>query len=351
MPRRPGFKVMAIQFGEEVEDMKALESSLSITAGGSLQLSNGFRLNLVGSNSGIRLSDITLGRELGRGASSKVLEGTHNDTGQKLAVKMLTNVHDAELRKQLKAELAFMNEINHAACPFLNQIYDSYFADDSCYLVVEFCSNGPLDSALEKRGPMPEHTLSFTVRCIFLGLNYLFQCAVLHRDMKPANCLISDEGTVKISDFGSSKKLGGEDDGIDNAMLPGTFTGTLRYMSPERLQGERYSWPGDIWSAGLIMLECAYGKHPYTTLGDKAGFLEMSEYTRSSPTPPMPQAPYQYSEAADEFAQMCLQKDPCQRPAPIFLVNEQSVDDSHPFILQYKELGPEAVREWLGLES
>jgi serine/threonine protein kinase len=54
-------------------------------------------------------------------------------------------------------------------------------------------------------------------------------------------------------------------------------------------QGERYSWPGDVWSAGLIMLECAYGRHPYTSLGDKCGFLEMTEYTRTCPTPPMPQ--------------------------------------------------------------
>ena len=219
MPRRPGFKVMSIQFGEEVEDMKAMESSLSITAGGSLKLSNGFKLGLVGGNSGIQFSDITTTRELGRGASSKVLEGLHKPTGQQLAVKMLTNVHDKELRKQLKAELDFMKMINHAACPFLNQIYDAYFSDDAACLVVEFCANGPLDSALERAGPMPEPTLSFTVRSIFLGLNYLFQAAVLHRDMKPANCLITGEGVIKISDFGSSKKLGAGADEVDDSMM------------------------------------------------------------------------------------------------------------------------------------
>jgi len=264
MPRRPGFKVMAIQFGEEVEDMKAMESSLSITAGGSLKLSNGFKLGLVGGNSGIRLDDITMGRELGRGgelwcrgaprapvlashplphkclflhmaASSKVMEGKHAPTGQQVAVKMLTNVHDKELRKQLKAELDFMKLINHAACPFLNQIYDAYFSDDAACLVVEFCANGPLDGALERTGPMPEPTLSFTVRSIFLGLNYLFQAAVLHRDMKPANCLITGEGVIKISDFGSSRKLGSGPDDVDQSMMAVMFQLNGRNVIPPSL--------------------------------------------------------------------------------------------------------------------
>lgn len=156
-------------------------------------------------------------------ASSKVVEGKHGPTGQQVAVKMLTNVHDKELRKQLKAELDFMKLINHAACPFLNQIYDAYFSDDAACLVVEFCAHGPLDGALERAGPMPEPTLSFTVRSIFLGLNYLFQAAVLHRDMKPANCLITGEGVIKISDFGSSRKLGGDADDVDNSMLAVSF--------------------------------------------------------------------------------------------------------------------------------
>ena len=327
--------------------MKQMESSLSVTAGGSLKLSNGFKLGLIGGNSGISLSDIKLGEELGAGASSKVIKGLHT-SGQELAVKMLTNVHNPELRKQLKAELEMMKLINAASCPFLNQIYDSYFADDNCYLVVEYCANGPLDSAIKNRGSMPEPCLSFVVRSVFLGLNYLFDKAVLHRDMKPANCLITAEGVVKIADFGSSKKLEGSSDDT-GAMMAGTFTGTLRYMSPERLAGEQYSWPADLWSAGLIMLECAYAKHPYDALGLKADFIAMCDNTKNQPTPPLPQGINTYSEDADQFVELCMAKDPCQRPAPIFLVNERSVDDSHPFILEYKDLGPEVLLQWLGL--
>ena len=114
--------------------------------------------------------------------------------GQQLAVKCLLNVHDKELRKQLRAELKFMETVNATACPFISQIYDGYFHDDKVWLVLEFCGNGELKKNIERHGPMPEDTLSFTVRCIFLALNYLFYNAVLHRDMKPANCLISLEG-------------------------------------------------------------------------------------------------------------------------------------------------------------
>ena len=80
-------------------------------------------------------------------------------------------VYNPELWRQLKAALETMELINAASCPFLNQIYDSYFADDNCYLVVEYCANGPLDSAIKNRGSMPEPCLSFVVRSVFLCLN------------------------------------------------------------------------------------------------------------------------------------------------------------------------------------
>ena len=82
--------------------------------------------------------------------------------GQQLAVKCLLNVHDKELRKQLRAELKFMETVNATACPFISQIYDGYFHDDKVWLVLEFCGNGELKKNIERHGPMPEDTLSFT---------------------------------------------------------------------------------------------------------------------------------------------------------------------------------------------
>ena len=90
----------------------------------------------------------------------------------------------------------------------------------------------------------------------------------MHRDIKPDNILVNSEGFVKLTDFGITKQIDGEES------LAGTFVGTLNYMSPERMEGERYSYAGDVWSLGIVLIELATGQYPYK---ETTGFLEMLE--------------------------------------------------------------------------
>mmetsp|Transcript_35972 Transcript_35972/g.72176 ORF Transcript_35972/g.72176 Transcript_35972/m.72176 type:complete len:360 (+) Transcript_35972:33-1112(+) len=356
MKRRPKFQAMVIKADEEEEEQQ-FKSSLSVTAGGSLQVRD-FHLNAGGISSGIKFDELEFGSVLGKGASSVVHKATHVPTGQKVACKMLTNVWDKELRKQLVAEMQFLKpKLRDSPCPFLLQIYDAYWSEEKTYIVLEFCGNGALDDCLEKCGPMPEAALSVCIRSIFLGLCYLYNNGIVHRDMKPGNCLVDDNGVVKISDFGSSKDCNGNNlqspamtdhgDGADG--MATTFTGTMRYMSPERLNGQPYSWPADVWCAGMILLELGMGDHPYKVAfaGDTEGssFLAMLEYAAQRETP---QLPDHYSDEAKEFANLCLLKDPSQRPRPPVMVNEADEDSSHPFIVNYKQCGPDEVLGWLG---
>lgn len=73
---------------------------------------------------------------------------------------------------------------------------------------------------------------------------------------------------MKLTDFGITKQIDGEES------LAGTFVGTLNYMSPERMEGERYSYAGDVWSLGIVLIELATGQYPYK---ETTGFLEMLE--------------------------------------------------------------------------
>lgn len=346
---------MAIVADEEDAEV-AFKSSLSVTAGGSLQVRD-FHINKLGMSSGITLEDIDFGQELGRGASSVVYKSTHRPTGQIVACKMLTNVWDKELRKQLVAEMQFLKpKLKESPCPFLIQIYDAYFSDDKTYIILEFCGHGALDDCLKKYGPMPEPALSVCMRQIFLGLCYLYTNAIVHRDMKPANCLVDDNGIVKISDFGSSKDCSGNNlqspahiAGGDGAAAPDgnatTFTGTTRYMSPERLNGQPYSWPADVWCAGMIMLELGMGDHPYkVAFGEDGSFMALIEYANKRETPELPP---EYSQNARDFANLCMLKDPSQRPRPTVMVNEGDPDSSHPFITDHAPCGPEEVLGWL----
>ena len=102
----------------------------------------------------------------------------------------------------------------------------------------------------------------------------------MHRDIKPDNILINKKGIVKLTDFGISKQLTG-----DETEKAKTFVGTLTYMSPERMEGEKYTYAGDIWSLGIVIVELITGKFPFK---ETKGFLEMLEQISEHQSPNVP---------------------------------------------------------------
>jgi mitogen-activated protein kinase kinase len=102
----------------------------------------------------------------------------------------------------------------------------------------------------------------------------------MHRDIKPDNILLNKKGFVKVTDFGISKQYDG-----DETEKARTFLGTMTYMSPERMQGEKYSYAGDIWSLGIMLIETVTGKFPFK---ETKGFLEMLEQISEHNSPNVP---------------------------------------------------------------
>jgi len=338
MPRKKPMMAMAIDPDDDGPS-ENLEASMAFTAGGSLKCHE-FRMNGIGMVSGIPFEEIVLGKELGRGASSTVYKGEAR--GNLVAVKQLSNVNDKELRKQLCAEMQFLKDhLKDDPCVHLVTIYDAYYVDEMTYIVLEFCPGGALDDCIAAHGAASEPCLAVIMRQIMFGLTHLYNKKIVHRDMKPANCLVTEDGVVKISDFGSSKQ--GEQ--LEGGMAE-TFTGTTRYMSPERLQGDKYSWPADVWCAGMIMLELAFADHPYKiAFGEDGSFMAMIENSKKE----TPQLPDEYSDEARDFANLCLAKDPSQRPPPPEVVNQNSPTDSHPWVVKWMECSNEVVVEWLAV--
>ena len=120
---------------------------------------------------------------------------------------------------------------------------------------------------------------------------------------------------------------------MDEESLAGTFVGTMNYMSPERMEGEKYSFEGDIWSLGIVLIELVIGFYPFQ---ETKGFLEMLEQIKYEPSPTLPRNSG-YSEELTDFIDICLQKEGHMRASTLTLL-------AHPFILNTKQSSADLPR-------
>jgi len=275
------------------------------------------KLGIAGAASPVEFSEISLddlhvdeGEIVGKGAFGVVKKVVHQQTKTVLAVKEL-NIQDKELRNQTKKELAVMVECKaDGIVKFYNAFFDSH---TNIYLCMEFMDGGSLDGVIKNAGAMPEKAVAHVAKSIMQGIFYLHkERHQLHRDLKPGNVLCNSAGDVKVADFGISRALGQTDDVIS------TYLGTAAYMSPERLEGEEYSFPSDIWAVGVIILECALGKFPF---GNFESFFDLLEKITGG----IPDAPDTLSADGKDFIKACTAMDPKERKNATDLLD-------HPFL-------------------
>lgn len=134
---------------------------------------------------------------------------------------------------------------------------------------------GSLDTVLQEQmeGSTPRFSNSVLASIsyqILWGLSYLHFERMMHRDVKPANILMNSHGYIRLSDFGISAK--------QTSLPHTTVIGTIRYMSPERLRARPYGSASDIWSAGLVLLECEIGESPWAGITSMVRMLVVSDF-------------------------------------------------------------------------
>ena len=283
-------------------------NSISIDQKGNIEITDndneGKKISTPKGGRKVNPENLTYGKELGRGASSYVQlveEKMDDGTKRKLALKVL-NIFDKNMRTQLTDEL---NSLFAQDCDALVRFYGAFYKEGKISVALEYMDRGSLDGVLKRapNGKIPEKVLAaITFQCLW-GLAYLKHEHRLHRDIKPQNVLLNKRGTVKLTDFGISKEL---ENSIGKAM---TIVGTFKYMSPERILGRDYSYGGDIWSLGLMIIECATGKYPFA---EANSMIEMAQ-TVTEAEPPGLTPKDDFSVEFHEFVERCMHKNPDRR--------------------------------------
>ncbi|KAI0498704.1 hypothetical protein KFK09_019594 [Dendrobium nobile] len=269
------------------------------------------------------MEDFETVKVIGKGSGGVVQLVRHKFIGTLFALKGIQMNIQETVRKQIVQEI----KINQASqCPHVVVCYHSFYHNGIISLVLEYMDRGSLADIIRQVKTILEPYLAVLCQQVLKGLVYLHnERHIIHRDIKPSNLLVNHNGEVKITDFGVSAVLASSMGQRD------TFVGTYNYMAPERISGGSYDFKSDIWSLGLVILECATGSFPYKQTEDEEGplsFYELLETIVEEPPPSVPED--QFSPEFCSFISACIQKDPQQRMSSSELL-------SHPFIKKFED--------------
>ncbi|EQC37175.1 CAMK/CAMK1 protein kinase [Saprolegnia diclina VS20] len=196
-----------------------------------------------------------LGRELGHGRFSRVLEATHRTKNVKCAVKIMDKTQlGAQEKELLRTEIAILRLVKHK---HIIRLYDVFESKQNIYIVTELLTGGELFTKIVGRVRHSEAETKAVMRPLFESVAYLHKMGIAHRDIKPENILCGDNLTdLRIADFGLSKLAHPH----EIMTMP---CGTLSYCAPEVLAQSGYGKEADIWSLGVIMYLLLRGELPY----------------------------------------------------------------------------------------
>lgn len=221
----------------------------------------------------------------------------------------------------LKKEISTLKELKHKN--IVRYVYTDISSDNSGVdIIMEYVPGGSVRHLLNKFGKLHEKTVQKYTKELLEGLTFLHSKGIIHRDIKCANLLVDNDGIIKLSDFGASKRLGATTQ-IQDSKLCKSLRGSPYWMAPEVVKRSGHSYAADIWSVGCVAIEMIAGTPPWSNFSkDVKQILQIITQTNRPP-----EFPNNISRQCTSFLTACLQLNPDLRPKASELL-------THPFITE-----------------
>jgi len=245
------------------------------------------------------------GELIGRGSLGSVWKALNSRTGELIAVKEVVldprDSSENKFRQSLQNEIDLYKDLQH---PNIVSYLGNDFINGRLYIYLEYMSGGSISQVLSQFGPIDESLMAQYLKGLLQGLDYLHtrECPVLHRDIKGANILVGLDRSVKLSDFGCSKRTGGT--------ANHTLRGSVPWMAPEVMRQSGYGRKADIWSLGCVLIEMSTANPPWGHFDNC--LAAMVRIAMSEETPPVPE---KASGPLRDLIIACTRRSPEERPS------------------------------------